>query len=141
VAAHNLLRLAVLRGRDDWRQLALRLMASFAETIDHYPPAMPLLLAAWLQREGSNRQVVIAGARDSADTAALLAIAEPPYHPHRPVLLADGGVNQSFLAEKLPFLQDITPRDGRATAYVCRDFSCSAPTSDPEQLRKLLTET
>ncbi|OGR16013.1 MAG: hypothetical protein A2X81_05760 [Desulfobacterales bacterium GWB2_56_26] len=52
VAAHNLLRLARLRDRDDWHQLALRLMDSFAETVAHYPPSLPLLLTAWQRRDG-----------------------------------------------------------------------------------------
>jgi hypothetical protein len=29
-------------------------------------------------------------------------------------------------------------RDGRATAYVCRDFACREPTTDPETLKTLL---
>jgi hypothetical protein len=29
----------------------------------------------------------------------------------------------------------------RATAYVCQDFTCKAPTSDPVKLRSLLEES
>ena len=29
-------------------------------------------------------------------------------------------------------------REGRATAYVCRDFVCEAPTNDAGQLGRLL---
>jgi len=28
--------------------------------------------------------------------------------------------------------------DGRATAYVCRQFACRAPTSDPDELARQL---
>jgi hypothetical protein len=30
------------------------------------------------------------------------------------------------------------PLDGRATAYLCRSFSCQKPLTDPEQLSALL---
>ncbi len=137
VTVHNLLRLARLRGREDWRRQALRVMESFAETLRHYPPALPLLLAAWLRRD-DYAHVVVTGAPRAADTEALLIIAEHPHDPHRPVLLADAGENQAFLAEKLSFLQSLKRLDGRATAYVCNDFTCSAPTGDPDELRRLL---
>jgi uncharacterized protein YyaL (SSP411 family) len=28
-------------------------------------------------------------------------------------------------------------RDGRATAYVCRNFACEAPTANPDELDRL----
>jgi uncharacterized protein YyaL (SSP411 family) len=28
----------------------------------------------------------------------------------------------------------MTLKDGRATAYVCQDFACQTPTSDPDEL-------
>ena len=37
--------------------------------------------------------------------------------------------------------RDRSPVDGRATAYVCRNFSCSAPVTDPLALRSLLEPT
>ena len=30
--------------------------------------------------------------------------------------------------------------EGRATAYVCRNYACQAPTSDPEELRRQLEQ-
>jgi uncharacterized protein len=136
VAAHNLLRLARLRSRDDWQRMAWRLIGSFTEIIDHYPPALPLMLSAWQQREGKPLLVVVAGKQGAADTEALLRVAEHHYEPHRLVLLADGGENQSYLAEKLPFLELISGLENRATAYVCVDFSCKRPTHDPEELKQ-----
>ena len=138
MAVHNLLRLARLRGRDDWRGFALRSMQSFAENLAQYPPALPLLLAAWLRRD-DHAHVVVTGEREAADTEALLIIAQHAHDPHRPVLLADGDTNQAFLAEKLPFLNSIRP-EGPAMAHVCRDFSCSTPTGDPDELRRLLAK-
>jgi uncharacterized protein YyaL (SSP411 family) len=31
-------------------------------------------------------------------------------------------------------------RDGRATAYVCRNFACERPTTDPDRMAELLEE-
>ena len=34
----------------------------------------------------------------------------------------------------ITLLEDRTARDGLPTAYVCRDFVCSLPTTDPRDL-------
>ena len=98
------------------------------------------MLSAWQQRECKPLQIVVAGKRGAADTEVLLRIAEYHYDSHRLVLLADGGENQKFLAEKLSFLDSIRPLENRATAYVCVDFSCNRPTHDPEELKQQMAD-
>ncbi len=138
VAAHNLLFLADLRDRDDWRVLARRLIASFADIVDQYPPALPLLLTAWQRLEEKPVQVVVTGTRGAADTEALLRIAGHGYDPYRLVLLADGGENQRYLAERLTFPGAAGHADEGACAHVCADFVCRRPTHDPEELKRQL---
>ncbi|MEU1517399.1 thioredoxin domain-containing protein [Streptomyces sp. NPDC005811] len=43
-------------------------------------------------------------------------------------------------SEEFPLLADRTLRDGEPTAYVCRNFTCDAPTTDPERLRAALSD-
>jgi uncharacterized protein YyaL (SSP411 family) len=38
---------------------------------------------------------------------------------------------QQRLAALLPWVESMGMRDGQATAYVCRDFACQAPATDP----------
>jgi uncharacterized protein YyaL (SSP411 family) len=38
----------------------------------------------------------------------------------------------------VPLLEGRTPLDGRAAAYVCENFACQRPVSEPEELRALL---
>jgi uncharacterized protein YyaL (SSP411 family) len=44
------------------------------------------------------------------------------------------------LSRLLPWTKDLRRRDGRATAYVCRDFACQAPATTPEDLARQLAE-
>ncbi|MGW0080612.1 thioredoxin domain-containing protein [Streptomyces sp. NPDC003393] len=41
-------------------------------------------------------------------------------------------------SDEFPLLADRPLVDGAPTAYVCRDFTCDAPTTDPERLRAAL---
>lgn len=62
---------------------------------------------------------------------------------HRTALLgtAPGAVVAFGVAEsdELPLLGDRPLVDGGPAAYVCRNFTCDAPTTDPERLRTALT--
>ncbi|MER5909224.1 thioredoxin domain-containing protein [Streptomyces sp. NPDC001982] len=62
---------------------------------------------------------------------------------HRTALLgtAPGAVVAVGAAEsdEFPLLADRPLVDGEPTAYVCRNFTCDAPTTDPERLRTALS--
>jgi uncharacterized protein YyaL (SSP411 family) len=140
VSAHNLLRLGQLQNNPQWQQMARRLMESFSEVINNYPPALPLMLTAWLQIETKPSQVVIAGTRGAEDTEALLRIVESAFSKPRLLLLADGAENQRYLAQNLPFIGNVVLLEGKATAYVCEDFTCKMPVTDPVALQQQLEE-
>ena len=140
VAAHNLLRLSVLYNKPLWHRMARRLMESFGDVINRYPPALPLMLNAWQQIDEKPAQIVIVGERGAEDTEALLQIVDNNFDPSRLLLLADGAENQTYLSRTLPFLEAIRRINGKATAYVCSNFTCKMPVTDPLALQQQLEE-
>jgi uncharacterized protein YyaL (SSP411 family) len=80
------------------------------------------------------REIAIVGAPDAADTRALLEVCTTGYRPHQIVALGAPDAE----ASAVPLLQDRSQIEGRATAYVCVDFACRAPVTDPTALRALL---
>ena len=58
--------------------------------------------------------------------------------PDKILLLADGGVGQQWLGERLEFLRTVALLHGKPAAYVCENFVCQLPTSDAAKLRELL---
>jgi uncharacterized protein len=138
VAAMNLLRLAGLTGKKQWAELATKCIESFGKTLASYPLAMPLMLSAMDFQMDKPRQIVIAGERNNSDTRNLLREVHSRYLPNTVLLLADGGENQKFLEERLPFIATVKKINGRATAYVCEDFTCRMPVNTREALSALL---
>ena len=138
VAAMNLLRLSQMTSRSPWRKHADRLFTAFGERLQSNPETMPQLVAALDFSLAKPKQIVIAGDPGAPDTRALLRLVHGRFLPNKIVFLADGAKGQEQLAEWLPFLQGVVRLQGRATAYVCEDYVCKLPTSDPEVVARLL---
>ncbi len=140
VAALNLLRLWQMTDREKWREMALKTFTAFGQRLADLPQAVPQLVAAFDFSQSKAKQIVIAGDLQSPDTKALLRLVHQRYIPNRILLLADGGSGQKQLVQWLPFIKGVTRRQGRATAYICEDYVCKLPTSDPQVVARLLDE-
>ncbi len=138
IAALNLLRLASITDRDDWQRKAARLFETFGGTLEKQPEAMPYLVAALDFSQGPQKQIVIAGDPGASDTETLLRLVRRRYLPNRILLLADGAGSQKQLAAWNSVIANMTRLRGKATAYLCEDYVCKLPTSDPHVFAGLL---
>jgi uncharacterized protein YyaL (SSP411 family) len=138
VAALNLLRLAQIKNNPEYHDRAGKVIAAFRATLSHFPTAMPQMMVALDFGLATPRQIVIAGNRDAAPTKALLGEIHRHFLPLKILLLADGGRGQKYLGESNEAIRAMTPLNGRPTAYVCENFTCQAPVTDPDSLGKML---
>lgn len=137
IAVLNLLRLAQVTDRRDFRESAERALAAFGPRMVAAPAGVPQMLAAYEFSLAKARQIVLVGERGAPDTARLLAVLHSRFAPSRVVLLVDAE-SRPALARWLPAVADMTALDGRATAYVCEDYACQLPTPDVETFGQLL---
>ncbi len=140
LAAANLLRLAQITDPKELRERAEKTIASVSTQLDRLPSAMTQMLCAVDASLAKPRQIVIAGKREAADTQALLREVRATFSPNQIVFLADGAEGQKWLGEKLEFFRSVSPVDGKAAAYVCENFTCREPVTDPAKLRELLAQ-
>jgi hypothetical protein len=138
VAALNLVRLSQLRDEQKITERAKKTIDAFATTLSHFPSAMPQMLVALDYSLSKPRQIVIAGKKDSPETKALFKEVHHHFLPNTIVLLADGAEGQKFLGGKNEAIRAMSPVDGKAAAYVCENFTCKAPVTDPKALGELL---
>ena len=135
VSALNTLTLAHLTGEAHWREDAARAMASVGARLRTQGRSLPLMAAAVATAAAPAAQVVIVGPRSRADTQALWRTAQRRFRPFTVMLPVEPGDPQRALAEVLPWVAPMRMFDDHATAYICRDFRCDAPTTDPEAVR------
>ncbi len=137
VQAMNLLRLHELTTDDDYRARADKLLAQFSATLERNPDALAEMLRALRWRLSKPKQVIFVAA--TLDAARRLASEVRSVHaPHRIVAVA-AEADIEELARTIPLLADKRALAGRPTAYVCEERVCKLPTSDPDQLRELLS--
>ena len=134
VSALNLLTLARLTGDGGIRERLERALARFGPGLGHGPRAVPMLAAALSAYHAAATQIVVVGERAEAGTVALRRRAAARYLPFAVRVNVEPGEAQAALGEVLPFVAPLTMRGGRATAYVCSNFACREPTSDPDVL-------
>jgi len=137
-AAMNLLRLAQFTDRAEWRDRAQKTLSAFAARLQSTPEAVPALSSALDFRLAQTKQVLIAGDPTSQDTRELLRQVNTRFLPNKILLLADGGAGQQQLARWLPFVAGAHRIKDRATAYVCENYICKLPTTDPQMMARLL---
>ena len=111
-----------------------RTLARGGPAIGQAARAVPQMLSNLTTYHAGLRQVVIVGAPDAAETRALHDVVARHYLPFTIVVPVAPGHGQARLAHLLPFLETLTLRDRRPAAYVCEEFTCQAPTTDPEVL-------
>uniref|UniRef100_A0A3Q1BUM4 Spermatogenesis-associated protein 20-like TRX domain-containing protein n=1 Tax=Amphiprion ocellaris TaxID=80972 RepID=A0A3Q1BUM4_AMPOC len=137
VSAFNLQRLSHYTGRQDWLQKSQQLLTAFSDRLNKVPIALPEMVRSLMAQHYTLKQIVICGQRDASDTRNLLATVNSLFLPYKVVMLTDGTA-EGFLCQRLPVLSSMSQLGGVATAYVCQDFTCSLPVTDPQELRRLL---
>ncbi|MGJ8653392.1 MAG: thioredoxin domain-containing protein [Opitutaceae bacterium] len=138
VAARNLLRLSAMLEKPDWSAQAQTILKNFSKPIAQTPTSVPQMLVALDFALQKPQQIVISGKAGASDTQALLNIVNQSFRPHSVVLLADGKKGQAFLSKHSEAYEMMQPIDGKATAYICEDFTCGLPTNDPKIVADLL---
>ena len=127
VAADVLLRLALLADRSEYRDAAESVLQLQREAMARYPLGFARALNALDFFLDEPREIAVVGPADSM--RPLRRAVFEPFVPNK--VVAGGGAN-------IPLLEGREPRNAHAVAYVCHNYVCQAPTSDPAELRKQL---
>jgi hypothetical protein len=142
IAALNLLRLSQFR--DDLAaagaERARKTIDAFTATLSHFPSAMPQMLVALDYSLSKPRQIVIAGKKDALETKKLLNAVNQRFLPKTVLVLADGAEGQKYLGDKNEAIRAMSPIDGKPAAYVCENFTCKAPVTDPKELTDVISK-
>jgi uncharacterized protein len=136
LATTVLLKLAGLSNELRYVDIAHEALAQMQPMMSQYPLGFGQWLQALAYALSGPQEIAIVGDPDSADTRALLRVVRDGYRPFQVVALGALDVQPSTV----PLLQDRGLVEGRAAAYVCRDFACQAPVTSQQALEGLILD-
>ncbi len=133
LAVELLLRLADLFDDGDARDRATKVANSLAPAVARYPLAFGHMLGCADMLVNGAVELAIVGDPSSEAFHDLERTAADRYVPS--LVVAGGASNGSG---DVTLLRDRDPIDGRATAYVCRNYACELPATDASTLGRQL---
>jgi uncharacterized protein YyaL (SSP411 family) len=138
VALLNLLRLARMTGRPELEERAARLSRAFASAGLRSPVAHTQFLCGLAFALGPAYEVVIVGDPTAADAHEMLRVLRRAFVPNEVVLFRSSVEAMPQITHLAEFTRDLASVDGKATAYVCRNYHCSLPTTSAATMLELL---
>jgi uncharacterized protein YyaL (SSP411 family) len=130
--AGALLSYSALTGSARHRDAAAGALGPLPAVATRYPRAAGWGLAVAVAMEAGPAEIAIVGPPEDARTAALHRTALLAAPPGAVIALGNGAGNE---ADAIPLLAGREPVGGAPAAYVCRDFACRLPVSEPDALR------
>jgi len=138
LATELLLRLGELLQDADMRRRASYVLETFAEPMAQHPTAFGHLLSAADMAVRGAVELALVGDPAQPDFRALADVAADHYVPA--LVIAGGRPGET---DDVALLACRSASGGHATAYLCRQYTCDAPVTEPsaldEQLRGLRT--
>ena len=136
VAAGVLLQLSALTGDQEFERRATACLRTLAPYVEQSATSFGYLLGVIDSQLSPPRELAIVwqGERSDQDSQirALLDISREQFIPG--LLLVGAPVGEN--GDLTPLLRDRVAIDGQATAYLCENFACQSPTTDPAELRR-----
>jgi len=138
VGALLLLLLNRVTGRLDYEEKAELLLRQYPPAAGSEAISFSFFLAAADFAAGPTCEVVVTGDPAAPDVQEMLRVLSSAYLPNAVVIVKPAGAASDPIVRLAPFAASLHQVNGQATAYVCRDFTCSLPTNDiPAMLAEL----
>jgi len=141
MAALGLLRLAKLVDNPGYYDTAKRILESNQTLLAQAPRGFLKMMAAVDFMLYPPKEIAIAGSAGSDDVAALLAAVHGQFIPNKVMAFIDPeSASAETIEQTVPLLAYKRLIDGKAAAYVCKNFACKLPVTTPEALLDQLAE-
>jgi hypothetical protein len=140
VAMHNLLKLGRITANTEYEELAAGIGRSSSGSIRDRQAQFTHLMSALDFATGPSYELVVAGHSGSRDTRDMVRAIHRQYLPNKVLVLRPTEVDSPEIIQYAEYTRYQDDVDGRAVAYVCKNYTCKTPTSDIDTMLRWLSE-
>ncbi len=134
MAAYGLLRLGKLTGEEGFSSRGREVIRAFGGYLEKAPAAFHMMLVALDFMLDKPVEIAVVGDPASPDTREALRAVSGAFVPNKVFAFSDGAGE----AGGVPLLEGKTAVDGAAAVYLCENFTCREPMTDPAAVRAAL---
>ncbi|MFW9950482.1 MAG: thioredoxin domain-containing protein [Candidatus Thorarchaeota archaeon] len=138
VAMLNLMRLYQLTGDDDYEKKAEILSKVFSENVKATPSANTFLMIAVDYAVGPSYSLVVSGDTGTIETTSMIRAFKSHFLPNKSFIFRPTDKDAPPIDELSNFVQFFDKYEGKATAYVCINKTCKAPTNNIQKALEYL---
>ena len=135
VAAEVLLRLSLLTGNSEFQRRATTILRLTSDMMRRYASGFGRMLGALDFHLARPKELAVIGSPGTDETQELVKEIWRPYLPNK--VVAQAAPYDTLASSSVPLLRDRPQLAGKATVYVCENYTCQQPTVD---LRELATQ-
>jgi uncharacterized protein YyaL (SSP411 family) len=132
VALMVLAKLGRYTGNIEYQEKAEAIARLYPAAMKSSPLASSFFVSAVDFALGSSLEIVVAGDPASEDTRAMIRALRQRFLPDAVVVFRPTDVESPDIVKIAAYAQAQATVNGKATAYVCRNFACRLPTNDIE---------
>ncbi len=133
----NLLRLSRITADLELEDRAQGLERAFSKLVRKMPSGYTQFLSALDFGLGPAYQVVISGKYESLDTGHMLDELWTYFIPNKVLIFRPEGKDPE-IAKLAKYTKEQVPIEGKTTAYVCQNYQCQLPTTEVNEMLRLL---
>jgi uncharacterized protein YyaL (SSP411 family) len=138
MAALALFMLGRITGDARLEREAERTIRIFSTDAERVPSAFAQMMIALDLMLGTSFEVVVAGRSGAPDTEDMLRALRSAYVPNKVVVFRPAESQRPPITGIAGYTTAQVAIDGKATAYVCQNYACKAPTTDQREMLKSL---
>jgi uncharacterized protein len=136
VAALTLQKIAQFTGEDKYRQDAVSILRLIQQTASRYPSAFGYMLCALDFYLDEVKEIALIGDSESHEIKLFLEEIYSRFLPNKIVALSQNEKDPA--SSQIKLLEDKVTVAGKPAAYVCRNFTCLTPVTEPQELAQNL---
>ncbi|WP_160674968.1 thioredoxin domain-containing protein [Clostridium sp. C8-1-8] len=140
VAFMNMLKLSKLTGNAEYEGYCEKLQKAFSQVVKDSPIAYTQLVSGILLSISSSTEIVVVGNTASDEFNNYVNSLRSIYSPTSVILGKDSNDKDPLIHKLADYTKYQQSVDHYTTVYVCKNFTCSEPTTNLEEAMKLILE-